>query len=133
MAFVHDGLHHLPDAYRGVREMLRVCSTAAVIVEPADAPLTRLALKVGLAGDYEEAGNYVYRLRTDKLRRLFSEENVRGSVMRQDLVYYQPWTFRIYRLFARQPMFSLFRLFFYVANVLFGRWGNSLKAVAWKI
>ena len=22
--FVHDGLHHLPDAYRGVREMLRV-------------------------------------------------------------------------------------------------------------
>jgi len=52
VAVVPDGLHHLPDAYRGVREMLRVCSTAAVIVEPADAPLTRLALKVGLTGDY---------------------------------------------------------------------------------
>jgi hypothetical protein len=29
-------------------------------------------------------------------------------------------------------MFSLFRRFFYLANVLFGRWGNSLKAVACK-
>jgi len=132
LAFVHDGLHHLPDAYRGVREMMRVASRAVAIAEPADAPLTRLAVKLGLSGEWEEAGNYVYRLNRKKLAEVFAEEGAKHWAFRQDLIYYQPWTFRIYKLFERRPLFWLFKIGFYMSNLLLGRWGNSLKAVAWK-
>jgi len=133
VVFVHDGLHHLPDAYQGVREMLRVARRAVVIAEPADAALTRLAIKLGISGRYEEAGNYVYRLRKDKLTEIFHECGLRQWSFRRNLIYYQPWTFRFYRLFERPPLFWLFRTGFYLSNLLLGRWGNSLRAVAWKV
>ncbi len=130
--FVHDGLHHLPDAYRGVREMIRVARRAVVIAEPADAVLTRMAVMFGIAGEYEEAGNYVYRLQPEKLIEVFRECGLRKWRFRRNLIYYQPWTFRLYRLFDRAPLFWLFRAGFYVSNLMIGRWGNSLRAVAWK-
>lgn len=130
--FVHDGLHHLSDAYRGVREMLRVARRAVVIAEPADAALTRLAVRLGISGEYEEAGNFVYRLDPGRLARIFAAAGMQRWAMRRDLVYYQPWTFRFYRWFDSTPMFRLFQVFFLASNALFGRWGNSLKAVAWK-
>lgn len=130
--FVHDGLHHLPDAYRGVTEMLRVARRAIILAEPADAVLTRLAVKLGISGEYEEAGNFVYRLDPERLASLFRTHDVECWALRRDLVYYQPWTFRFYRLFHWQPMFRLFQALFHAGNALIGRWGNSLKAVAWK-
>lgn len=130
--FVHDGLHHLSDAYRGVREMLRVARRAVVIAEPADAALTRLAVRLGISGDYEEAGNFVYRLDPNRLARIFAAAGVQRWAMRRDLVYYQPWTFRFYRWFDSAPLFRLFQIVFLASNALVGRWGNSLKAVAWK-
>ena len=129
---VHDGLHHLPDAYQGVREMMRVASRAVAIAEPADAPITRLAMKLGLSEEYEDVGNYVYRLDRKKLAQVFTEEGAKCWAFRQHLIYYQPWTFRIYRLFERKPLFWLFKIVLYTVNLIVGRWGNSLKAVAWK-
>lgn len=131
-SFVHDGLHHLPDAYGGVREMMRVASKAVVIAEPADAPLTKLAVKLGISGNYEDAGNFVYRLHPTKLAQIFASYGAKSWEFKQHLIYYQPWTFRIYKLFERKPLFWLFKVGFYLGNKLFGRWGNSLKAVAWK-
>jgi glycosyltransferase involved in cell wall biosynthesis/SAM-dependent methyltransferase len=130
--FVHDGLHHLPDAYCGVAEMLRVARRAIILAEPADAALTRLAVRLGISGKYEDAGNFVYRLDPQRLAGLFRTHGVECWALRRDLVYYQPWTFRFYRLFHSQPMFRLFQALFHVGNTLIGRWGNSLKAVAWK-
>jgi hypothetical protein len=132
LVFVHDGLHHLLNAYQGVREMLRVASKAVVIAEPADAPITRLAVKLGLSGEYEDAGNYVYRLDRKKLAEVFAKEGAKRWTFRQHLIYYQPWTFRIYKLFEHKPLFWLFKIAFYTVNLLVGHWGNSLKAVAWK-
>ncbi len=130
--FVHDGLHHLPDPYRGVREMLRVARRAVVIAEPADAALTRLSVKLGISGEYEEAGNYVYRLRPEKLVEVFRECGLQEWRFRRNLVYYQPWTFPIYRWFERPPLFWLFRTGFFLTNLVLGRWGNSLRVAAWK-
>jgi SAM-dependent methyltransferase len=130
--FVHDGLHHLSDPYRGVREMLRVARRAAVIAEPADAALTHLSMRLGISGVYEDAGNFVYRLDPARLVRQFSEAGARGWRMRRSLIYYQPWTFPLYRFLEPRPLRAGFRVAFRAANLLAGRWGNSLRAVAWK-
>jgi len=132
IAFVHDGLHHLPDAYKGVREMMRVASRAVAIAEPTDAPITRLAVQLGLSGEYEDAGNYVFRLNRRKLAEVFEAAAAKRWAFSQHLIYYQPWTFHFYRLFERKPLLWLFKSAFYTLNLLVGRWGNSLKAVAWK-
>lgn len=132
IVFVHDGLHHLPEAYCGVREMLRVAREAVVVAEPADAALTRLAVKLGLSGEYEEAGNFVYRLRKDKLATLFAACGLQEWSFRRNLIYYQPWTHRIYRWFEKPPLYWLFCTGFHLVNFFLGRWGNSLRAVAWK-
>ncbi len=132
VTFVHDGLHHLSDAYRGVREMVRVATRAVAIAEPANGVLTRLAVRLGLAGRYEEAGNYVFRLSERRLAQVFSQAGARGWAFRRDFIYYQPWTFKFYKICDRDPMFLLFKLCFYLCNLTVGRWGNSLKAVAWK-
>ena len=132
IVFVHDGLHHLPEAYRGVAEMLRVARDAVVVVEPADAALTRLSVKLGLSGEYEEAGNFVYRLRKDKLIALFSAVGLREWRFRRNLIYYQPWTHRIYRWFEKPPLYWLFCAGYHAVNLFLGRWGNSLRAIAWK-
>jgi glycosyltransferase involved in cell wall biosynthesis/SAM-dependent methyltransferase len=132
VVFVHDGLHHLADPYRGVAEMLRVARCAVVIAEPADAALTRLAIRLGISGRCEDAGNFVFRLDPARLAHIFRNAGAAGWAMRRDLVYYQPWTFGLYRWLNREPMFSLFRFGFRAINLLVGRWGNSLKAVAVK-
>lgn len=112
--------------------MLRVARQAIVIAEPADAALTRLAVKLGISGAYEEAGNYVYRLQKGKLLQVFRECGLRRWSCRRNLIYYQPWSFRIYRLFNNPPLFWVFQAAFHISNLLIGRWGNSLRAVAWK-
>ncbi len=132
LSFVHDGLHHLPGAYRGVEEMLRVAREAAVVAEPADAALTRLSIALGISGRYEEAGNFVYRLDPRRLAGVFRAAGVERWGIRRDLIYYQPWTFPIYRWFETPRLFRLFRAGFHLLNFLLGRWGNSLRAVAWK-
>jgi SAM-dependent methyltransferase len=132
IVFVHDGLHHLPEAYNGVREMLRVARLAVVVAEPADAALTKLSVMLGLSGEYEDAGNYVYRLRKDKLEALFAACGLREWRFQRNLIYYQSWTHRIYGKFEKAPLYWLFCAGFHVVNLFLGRWGNSLRAVAWK-
>src|SRR3970282_1309832 len=59
---VHDGLHHLDDPYAGLSEMARVARRWIVVTEPARASITRLAIRLGLALEAEEAGNRVARM-----------------------------------------------------------------------
>ena len=130
LVFVTDGLHHLEDPYPAFKELARVSSDTVIIVEPADAPLTRLAVALRISGDWEDAGNYVFRFRRAELSRLFRSLGFTDCRARQDLIYYQTWTFKLYRLFDWGPAYVLFRFFYAVTNRLVGRWGNSLKFVA---
>lgn len=132
LAFVHDCLHHLPDPFAAVREMARVSSKAVAIAEPANSPLTRLAVWLGITSDWEDVGNYVYRLRATELGQLLTNLGFRKWRASQHLIYYQPWTFKIYRLMEKPALFALFKVGFYLSNWLIGRWGNSLKFVAWR-
>ena len=132
LAFVHDCLHHLSDPFAAVREMARVSSQAVAIAEPAQSPVTRLAVWLGISGDWEDVGNYVYRLRATELGQLLTSLGFRQWRATQHLIYYQPWTFKPYSLMENPVLFALFKTAFYFSNWLIGRWGNSLKFGAWK-
>ena len=130
MALVHDGLHHLDFPYRAVDEMARVARHELVLMEPAHAAVTRLAVAVGLAADVEPAGNVVRRLSAERVRTRIKALGWRRVRSARDFVYYQRWTFRFYRLANHTPAFAVFVLVYRLLNLAVGRWGNSLKVVA---
>ena len=63
VAYVHDGLHHLPEPADGVAEMIRVAAHGISINEPAAAAATRVAVALGVAVDVEDSGDTVRRVR----------------------------------------------------------------------
>ena len=73
-AFCREAYHHFPRPWMGVYEMLRVSRKGIVLVEPQDQQGTVYHLvkrlkdgKGRMNGDYEEAGNFVYRLNLREL------------------------------------------------------------------
>ncbi|MCY3747902.1 MAG: class I SAM-dependent methyltransferase [Chloroflexi bacterium] len=130
LTLVHDGLHHLADPYRALDEMARVARHELVVMEPAHAALTRLAVALGLAADVEPAGNVVRRLNARHVRARIRAAGWRRVRSARDLVYYQRWTFPIYRLANRDSIFTVVVLAYRLLNLAVGRWGNSLKVVA---
>jgi SAM-dependent methyltransferase len=67
LVYVHDGLHHLEDPLVGLAEMARVARVAISVNEPARAAATRMAVRVGLSVEREEAGNVVQRVDPDAI------------------------------------------------------------------
>ena len=130
MALVHDGLHHLHDPYRALDEMARVARHELVVMEPAHATLTRLAAALGLAAAVEPAGNVVRRISAARCRARIQTCGWRHVRSARDLVYYQRWTFGIYRLANHARVFAAFVLIHRLLNLAVGHWGNSLKVVA---
>jgi len=130
--FVHDGLHHLPDPEKGIREMARVAREGIFFTEPADAFITRIAVKLDLADEYEEVGNFVYRFSSRKLKLLFSRLGLNHMRFKRYGMWYShhpPWWFR---MFENRVMMGIFKIFFHIGNAIFGRFGNKLAAVGWK-
>ena len=130
MALVHDGLHHLDDPNRAIDEMARVARHELVVMEPARAALTRLAVALRLAADVEPAGNVVRRLDATETRARIQSGGWRHVRSARDLVYYQRWAFPLYRRFDSNSLFAVFVLAYRLLNLMVGRWGNSLKVVA---
>jgi len=131
-AFVHDGLHHLSEPEKAIKEMARISRKGIFFTEPADAFITRIAVKLKLSADYEDAGNFVFRLHPRKLKGIFDEIGLKHSRFKRYGMWYShhpPWWFR---LFENRVLFGIFKLFFSAGNELFGRFGNKLVAVGWK-
>ncbi len=130
IALVHDGLHHLDEPLCAIDEMARVARRELIVMEPARAALTRLAVALGLAAEVEPAGNVVRRLDAAEARARIQSRGWRHVRSARDLVYYQRWTFPYYHRFESGPAFSVFVLAYRLVNVAIGRWGNSVKVVA---
>jgi SAM-dependent methyltransferase len=128
IAFVHDGLHHLADPMDGVRELVRVARLAVCVNEPADAALTQLAVRIGLAVNEEEAGNAVRRLQAGTFRRELESTGLRVHASRY-LMYYGHEPGRVMRLVSRPGVFQVYQQFVETADLAAGRWGNKLSLV----
>jgi ubiquinone/menaquinone biosynthesis C-methylase UbiE len=127
---VHDGLHHLEDPGRAIREMARVARQGVLILEPARAALTRLGVRLGLAGEVEEAGNRVQRLVAGHVAASLRQAGFARVAWRRTLMYYPHEPFGWFRWFDAAPCFGLFRAGFWGVNLLVGRWGNKLALAA---
>lgn len=127
---VHDGLHHLDNPYRAIREMARVAREGLVILEPAQAVLTRLAVRLGVAEDVEEAGNAVRRLMPSQVVSCLQQVGFAQISRRRTLMYYPHSPFPWFRWFDRPLLFALFCLGFWLVNLAVGRWGNKLAVGA---
>lgn len=130
--FTHDGLHHLSDPEKGIAEMARVAKTGIFFSEPADALITRLAVRLGFSANYEESGNLVRRLSVCRLKTLFGQLGLNSSRFLRYGMWYSHYPPKWFLLFENELLFGSFKAFFYLGNSMFGRFGNKLVAVAWK-
>lgn len=129
--FVHDGLHHLPEPERAVREMARVAQRGILITEPADANLTKLLIHSHVMKPYEEAGNYVIRFDAQRLGTLCRDLGFDRISSSRYLVKYGHPPAGWWRRFDTPALFELSRAVFWLLGIgLFGGWGNKLVFVA---
>ena len=130
--FVHDGLHHLPQPEKAIKEIVRVARKGIFFTESADAFVTRIAVKLGIASDFEEAENFVYRFSTTKLKVLFSRLGLNHMRFKRYGMWYSHYPPRWFRVFESTFMYILFKIFFFLGNVVLSQFGNKLAVVAWK-
>lgn len=130
IVMVHDGLHHLEHPERAIREMARVATKGVLILDPANAALTRIAVKFGVAEDIEEAGNEVKRLEPSGVAAILRECGFVNVRWQRTLMYYPHRPSAWFRWFDSTPAFAVFRATFWFANVACWRWGNKLALAA---
>ncbi len=129
--FVHDGLHHLPDPEKAVREMVRVARSGILITEPAQAALTRMLIRIGIMQPVEDAGNYVIRFSAAQLTDIARSAGFHQTRSARYLVKYGHPPPGWWRAFDSQPLLGLAKgAFVLFGSRLFGRAGNKLAFVA---
>lgn len=127
---VHDGLHHLERPEGSLDEMARVAAVAVTVTEPANAAITRVAVKLGLALEREEAGNRVARLDPADVSQRLSRHGFRIVRVDRYLMYYRHVPGATTRLLSRPRVLPLSRASIRALNWLAGRFGNKMVVVA---
>ena len=130
VVYVHDGLHHLEDPIAGLREMARVARRAVCVSEPAQAAVTRAAVRAGIALEREEAGNRVARLTSADVVRVLAKDGFRVVRAERYGMFYRHEPGWPSRVLSSPGLFQLAKLGFRAANAVFGRFGNKLAVVA---
>jgi 2-polyprenyl-3-methyl-5-hydroxy-6-metoxy-1,4-benzoquinol methylase len=127
---VHDGLHHLDEPQRAISEMARVARRAVLIMDPARALLTRVAVRLGLSVDVEDAGNVVKRLSPSEVSTILRGCGFNMVMWRRTLMYYPHQPNRWFKILDYPLAFPLAKAAFQIANLAIGRWGNKLSLAA---
>lgn len=127
---VHDGLHHLDDPYVGLSEMARVARRWVVVTEPARASVTRLAIRMGLALEREEAGNRVARMEPSEVAAFLEARGFAVLRAERYAMYYSHRPGAVFSLLSRPFVYPVVRVGWRVANALLGRFGNKMVVVA---
>jgi SAM-dependent methyltransferase len=126
---VHDGLHHLDDPFAGLAEMARVARRWVVVTEPARASVTRLAVRIGLALETEEAGNRVARMEPTEVAGFLAARGFTVLRAERYAMYYPHHPGPVFRLLSRPIVFPIVRAGWRLANALLGRWGNKMVVI----
>ena len=126
---VHDGLHHLGNPYAGLAEMARVARRWVVVTEPARASITRLAIRLGLAVETEDAGNRVARMEPSEVATFLRALGFRVLRAERYAMYYPHEPGAMFNLLSRPFIFPIVRRSWRLANALLGRFGNKMVVI----
>lgn len=117
-SLVAASLHHLLRPHMGLYELLRVSRKGVIAIEPNDCWLTRLAVRLKLAKEYEpDTGNYVFRYGRRDVEKIAKAMFCEFTVIR---------LFAIHRVAKSRLEFQLLRMLNSVANVLVPSLGNYI-------
>jgi ubiquinone/menaquinone biosynthesis C-methylase UbiE/uncharacterized protein YbaR (Trm112 family) len=130
IVYVHDGLHHISDPIAGLREMARVAGKAVCVTEPADALVTSLAVRVGLALVSEDAGNRVARLRLGNVCDVLRAEGFAISQAQRYAMLYRHEPGPVMRLLSARALLPLTKAGYFISSSALGRAGNKLVVQA---
>jgi ubiquinone/menaquinone biosynthesis C-methylase UbiE len=146
---VREGLHHLARPIKALYETERVSREGFAIMEGQDSLMVRLLVTLGFGKNWDPAGGFVYRFTRREIHKIFtSMQTLTGWRLyttwlpfgSNALKYFRfirfiypvinyPFILRI--LTSRYGKRTL-KMLFNGLNILIGRWGNCLIAVAWK-
>ena len=126
VTYVHDGLHHLASPQIGLAEMVRVADKAVAVTEPAQASLTNVAVRAGVALEFEEAGNRVQRLRKAQIVASLEHAGLSIAEARRYAMFYRHHPGLPTRLWSVPGLTSVARLTLLAAIRLSGDFGNKL-------
>ena len=129
-ALVCDSLHHMARPYLGIYEMLRVAKEGIGIIEPHECALTRLAMRVGLMHEYEEAGNYVLTFNRRDLTRLVKSFHLDAGAT--SLFATDFGLFERLPLALRRLLFPVFRMGTAILNGIVPGQGNVFVGAVFK-
>lgn len=130
VVYAHDGLHHLDRPFDGLREMARVARRGVSITEPADAAVTKVAVRVGLAQEIEDAGNRVARLRASSVMAVLAEQGFRTVTVARYAMFYRHEPGWVSHLLSAPGLFAAARGAVALVNGIAGRLGNKLTVQA---
>jgi len=128
---VHDGLHHLKEPKKAVKEMVRVARKGVVIIEPAKAFITQISVFLGISSDFEES-DFVYRFGENEIMSWLKEFGIKKIIIKRYIMYYPHEPGRIFQIIGMPGLFQIVKTTFYVINILFGRFGNKIQVISLK-
>ncbi len=128
---VHDGLHHLDNPKKAVKEMARLARKGVIIIEPAKTLITELSILLGVSLRYEGA-DFVYRFKKDELTSWLKEFGIKKVLIKRYVMYYPHQPGRFFRIFDNVVLFYIVKKIFEIVNMLVGRSGNKIQVIGLK-
>jgi len=133
LVLVRHGLHHIPHPYKGLSEMNRISKKGFVFIEAQRNFITKILIKLKLAEEYEDSGNFVYRFTQDEIKQFMDKNKIKKYEISTFWVYHFEFlTQKVYPHINNKFVFAIFLVLFHILNFLFGYFGNSLVVIALK-
>jgi uncharacterized protein YbaR (Trm112 family) len=129
LVYVHDGLHHLVDPFAAIDEMSRISRRSISITEPAEAAVTKLAVRAGISLEREPAGNRVVRFDPRDVTRRLEARGFRPLRAQRYAMYYRHQPGTIVDWLSQPLVLPVATWLYRLADRLLGRMGNKLVVV----
>lgn len=133
LVLVRHGLHHIPHPFKGLDEMGRVGRKGFIFIEAQRNFITKVLIRLKLAEEYEESGNFVYRFTRKEVEDYLERKKIKSYKISTFWVYHFEFLSQhIYPHLNNKFVFGIYLLLFYSFNFLFGYLGNAMVVVALK-